>query len=396
MGAPVPLDQAPPARPATTVTDAQVTRTSGLFTSPSIVARSQAPDIPPSGTFTPPPVPPPSYSTTPLPQPNTPPICPPSPGLPPPPTTPLLSDQPFDSGVVAGPPPGTAGGFNSSILVGSTGRGMFQSDHAFDGFISPVTSPFLFEDPRALTEVRPIFIYQSIPNRNFIFQGGSAEFIGAQARLAITDRWSFVMNKLGWFGVQPNNPFLSNESVFADIDLGPKWTFLRNDCSGTLGALGLTFQIPTGTTRFNQNHGSLALIPYLSMGQNFWRTSYGSMNFLGSLAYSFSTENNNRDYLSTNLHLDYDVANLHKFYPLMELNWLHYPQQGSINFVNVQDNSINFGSFSMNGHDVVDLSFGARYKFSECFQVGSAIGFPVSGGQRLNDFRITVDMIFRY
>ena len=35
----------------------------------------------------------------------------------------------------------------------------FKSDHVFDGFISPVTNPFLFEDPRSLTEVRPIFMY---------------------------------------------------------------------------------------------------------------------------------------------------------------------------------------------------------------------------------------------
>src|SRR5262245_3493781 len=27
----------------------------------------------------------------------------------------------------------------------------FKSDHVFDGFISPVTNPFLFEDPRSLT-----------------------------------------------------------------------------------------------------------------------------------------------------------------------------------------------------------------------------------------------------
>ena len=33
---------------------------------------------------------------------------------------------------------------------------LVQSDHGFDNFISPVTNPSLFEDPRALTEVRPI------------------------------------------------------------------------------------------------------------------------------------------------------------------------------------------------------------------------------------------------
>ena len=42
-------------------------------------------------------------------------------------------------------------------------RGLFKSDCAFDNFVSPVTNPFLFEDPRSLTELRTTFIYQRIP-----------------------------------------------------------------------------------------------------------------------------------------------------------------------------------------------------------------------------------------
>ena len=37
------------------------------------------------------------------------------------------------------------------------GRNMFQSDPEFTYFASPVTNPFFFEDPRSLTEVRPIW-----------------------------------------------------------------------------------------------------------------------------------------------------------------------------------------------------------------------------------------------
>ena len=33
-------------------------------------------------------------------------------------------------------------------LIGQQNGGLFRSDHLFDGFISPVTNPFLFEDPR--------------------------------------------------------------------------------------------------------------------------------------------------------------------------------------------------------------------------------------------------------
>ena len=42
--------------------------------------------------------------------------------------------------------------------------GLFlPSDHCFDRFISPISNPFFFEDPRSLTEVRGIFIDNSLP-----------------------------------------------------------------------------------------------------------------------------------------------------------------------------------------------------------------------------------------
>src|SRR5262249_53548323 len=43
-------------------------------------------------------------------------------------------------------------------------RGLLESDHAFDFLISPVSSPFFAEDPRSLTELRPLFFYQYGPN----------------------------------------------------------------------------------------------------------------------------------------------------------------------------------------------------------------------------------------
>ena len=81
----------------------------------------------------------------------------------------------------------------------------FKSDHVFDGFISPVTNPFLFEDPRSLTEVRPIFMYQQIPGGQPDLSGGNIWFFGTQARVAFTDRLSFVFHKLGGISVNPGS-----------------------------------------------------------------------------------------------------------------------------------------------------------------------------------------------
>jgi len=329
----------------------------------------------------------------------------------PPPTTgdPILGPDPYAAppiGIGAEPPPPSPGFWSQTKemimgtgpVPGCGGRGRFQSDHAFDGFISPVTNPFLFEDPRALTELRPLVLVQSIPSKNWIFQGGNAEFYGIQGRLAFTERWSAVVNKLGFVSVNPGSgsPF-SSRTGFAEINLGPKYTFFRNERSGTIAAAGATFEIAAGNSKVFQETGQLSIVPYISFGQNFWRTQYGSVNFMTTGGYNFATDNKRSEDLFLSLHLDYDVANWHRLYPLIEMNWIHYTQSGTVEPFHFEGGDlVNFGSTGVAGSNQIDLAFGARYKFSEAIQLGTAFEFPIGGNKGINDFRWTIDMIFRY
>jgi hypothetical protein len=92
-------------------------------------------------------------------------------------------------------------------------RAAFESDHCFDFLASPVTNPFFFEDPRSLTELRPIFIYQKAPSGNPIFHGGHSDFFDTQARLAFTEHLSFVISELGFVSLHPGS---STDTVRAD------------------------------------------------------------------------------------------------------------------------------------------------------------------------------------
>lgn len=321
----------------------------------------------------------------------------------PPPGVPLGGEDPYNCGVVPGPPPVGGGdpflGGRIGPLLTETNpsRSWFQSDHAFDQFISPLSSPFLAEDPRSLTEVRPIFMYQKIPSSNWGFGGGAVGYFGAQGRLAITDRWSIVMQKLGGVAIGPDNNVFDDSTGFSEIWIGPKFTFWRGDCTGTLAAFGLTFQIPVGSDKVFQDTGSLSLSPYVSFAQTFGRSSYGAFNFMSTAGYNFRTDSQRSEYLYTNLHLDYDVANLHKFYPLVELNWLYYTKNGGArNFDFEGGDLINFGSRNVSGNSFMSLALGGRYKFTECVQMGAAIEFPVTSRKDLMDYRLTFDLIFRY
>jgi hypothetical protein len=289
----------------------------------------------------------------------------------------------------------------SGPFCGSAQRRPFQSDHCFDGFISPIINPFLFEDPRSLTELRPIFMYQSIPHNQYGFHGGNIEFFGVQGRVALTDNFSIVLNKLGGIWINPGSgalpEYAGDRSGLAEVNLGPKWTFYRNTCSGTLAALGLTFELPAGPHSVFQDTGDLSLVPYVTFGQNFGRSSYGSFNFLGEVGFDFAVDSKRSDYFFTSLHLDYDIANMHKFYPLIELNWTHYISNGGAIVQTFEGaDLINFGATNINNRNYLNLDLGMRYKFNEAFQIGGAAEFPLVGTRDLNDFRFTLDFIIRY
>jgi hypothetical protein len=282
-----------------------------------------------------------------------------------------------------------------------SGRCFLQSDHCFDALASPVTNPFLFEDPRALTELRPIFIYQGAPRNNPIFRGGNSEFFGTQARLALTDRWSFVLNELGFVSLNPNNPIdgFSKSTGFAQVMLGPKYTFLRIPDCGTVMAAGLNFWIPAGSSTVFQNVGTLSLAPYLSYGQTFgqWPRGWGSFNFVGNTGYSFSIDHQRSDFYYANAHLDYNILNANHFYPFLEMNWFHYTRGGRANDFGFEGADLaNFGSYHSGKRDFLLISPGIRLKLNEHIQTGIAVSWPLLNQKQLTDYRLTVDLIFRY
>lgn len=288
----------------------------------------------------------------------------------------------------------------------ASGRCLFQSDHAFDYFASPVTNPFLFEDPRALTEVKPLFIYAGAPRTNPIFRGGNEEFYGLQARLAVTERLSFTVNELGFITLNPFNPSagppgkFSQSTGFAQIVLGPKYTFIRSEEWKAVVAGGLLFQIPAGSPKVFQDIGTLGLVPYLSAAKNFCLPAgWGSTNIMGTLGYDFSVTNQRSEFYYMNLHWDYNIANTNRFYPFLEMSWFHYTRGGNANMPGFGFEGlglVNFGSKNVGGRDFLGISPGLRFKLNEHIQAGAAVTWPLLKQKEINDYTLTFDIIFRY
>lgn len=66
----------------------------------------------------------------------------------------------------------------------------------FEDFISPMTNPLYFEDPRNLSEIRFIFAQHDVPNK--VLNGGEVQYLAAHIRVALTERLSVIAVKDGF------------------------------------------------------------------------------------------------------------------------------------------------------------------------------------------------------
>jgi hypothetical protein len=210
-----------------------------------------------------------------------------------------------------------------------------------------------------------------------------------------------VLHELGAIGLSPDNKAgpLQDKSGFAEIKIGPKYTFLKYSDWGAVAAAGLQFQLPVGSSSVYQDVGTLSLVPYLSYGQTFGRFpgGFGSLNFVGTTGYSASINDERSEFFFLNLHLDYNVANSNSWYPTLEMNWIHYTKAGNNPNLNFEGaDLINFGAAQRQGSNYFTIAPGVRYRFNEHIYAGAALEIPFGQEKGLSDYRLTFDMIFRY
>jgi hypothetical protein len=280
---------------------------------------------------------------------------------------------------------------------GDRDRLAFASDCAFNEMISPITNPFLAEDPRSVTELRPIFLYQNIPGQQYYFQGGNAVFLGGQARVAFTDRFSVVLHKLGAVSFNGTNPYVTDRSGLAEIWVGPKFTFWRNPDAQTIASFGLQLQLPVGSGGPWQNTGSLGLVPYVTAATILGETDYGTFHGMNVAGYHFSAGSGRSDYFFDTAHVDLDVGNYHRFYPTLEATWFHYTTNGTARpYLHFEGADLANVGGTAAGNNYLSFAPGFRYKFTEYFQIGVAGEFRLVGTNDISRFRLGIDLIWRY
>ena len=257
--------------------------------------------------------------------------------------------------------------------------------HCFDDWISPMTNPVFFEDPRTLTELRGIFIQHKVP---LAAGGGDIQLYALQIRAALTDRLSLIATKDGY--AVSSNPLIRDG--WADVSLGLKYNLIRDTCSETLLTTGFTYEMPVGSTRTLQGNGDGEFHLFVTGGTELCCDWHYLSAFGLRLPVDDEAEETS---LYWSNHIDYHLG--HGFYALTEFNWFHWTESGSATNLGVTGGDLfNLGAQGVAGNDIVTGAFGVKYKPNRLTEIGVAWENPLTERRDVMENRLTVDLILRY
>lgn len=283
-------------------------------------------------------------------------------------------------------------------LFGCHDLGTFiqPSEQCFNDFISPMINFVFFEDPRNVTEVRPIFVQHKVPDviGNGVPAGGHVQLYAMQFRVALTDRLSLIAVKDG-FIVDDTNGALGGllGDGWSSVTAGLKYNFLRDTQNGRLGSAGFTYEIPIGSQRALQDVGDGEVHLFVTGGQ---RLLDGDAHVLSSLGYRLPIDQGMQN---TAIHWSnhFDLRVTEKAYVFTELAWWHWTDDSNAGLPAVAGHDLfNLTSMNVKGKDLVTQSVGVKFKPQDNVEVGVAYEFPLTGFEDIIDNRLMVDLILRY
>lgn len=272
---------------------------------------------------------------------------------------------------------------------GLLGYGLIKrSEDCYHDFISPMTNPTYFEDPRQLSEVRFIFVNHELP----VILGnpaGRIQLYAAQIRVRLTERLSLIAVKDGYIVSQ--SPLL--DDGWADLSAGLKYSLYRDAQAGQLVSVGARFEVPTGMARSLQRNGDGVLDVFLSGGTRIGQSGHW-LSASGFILPMDSQDENQIWYWSN--HLDKRIRGTN-LYALTELNWYNYLNNASAFGVPLEGGDLfNLGSVGVEGNNLVTNAYGLKYKPNRHLESGVAYEIPLTERKGILENRLTVDLIVRY
>ena len=305
------------------------------------------------------------------------------------PATATTTAAPIDAPIYTSSPTTTdATGHSWLGSLTSPDRALFQSDHAFDGFVNPISNPVLSKDPRLSTWARVLFVNDNFPGS--FGGGGDAQVYAMQVNLALTERLTFIADKDGYGQISPNGG--KTTQGWLDLAAGFKYVFIRDVENQFLFTGGLMYEMPSGANQVFQAQGSGIITPFVTYGKQFCE----HWHIMGTEGFAALDPRENSSFFYSSVHLDREIGGW--FYPLVEMNWFQYTRGGNVlpRSYGDGDGLLNLGAQGMAGRELLTTAIGAQFKFSENLIAGAAYEFPLSDYKGLLNNRIIVNLVFRY
>jgi hypothetical protein len=324
------------------------------------------------------------------------------------PTNPVLVDgMPLasisDSTTQADPHNGLFAGDVPGDGVGTSARG----PRGFSNFIGFFGNPEQNIDPRAISEIYPVF--GSIWTKSAgLLPGSDAQVYGAGLTVALTDRFAAGLNQGGYADVHlskrdfPRLAALDPTGRFANVEIGGdrsgwidvggffQYTLIANEEAQSLLTGGLRWVAPCGSHDIFQGHGPAELAPYVTVGKGI-----GCWHALATAGYQFPAGpgNDTTELFYLNVHLDRQCFGW--LYPLVEINWTQHVTSVGIEHPLIRG-FFNQSSFEASGNIVV-LTVGANAVLvRDKLEFGAAYSTPLAT-QRNFDFNgVLVKMVYRF
>lgn len=255
--------------------------------------------------------------------------------------------------------------------------------------ISPLSHPTNFEDPRIISELRPIYAYHEIDN-DFVTAGGDVQLYALQARFALSDDLAFIATKDGYIDFNPDANVPKDEG-FADIALGFKYALHQDRELGEILTAGLRYEIPLGDEDVFQGEGDGEINPFLSGA-----IALGNFNVMAGTGFRLRLDQDDSSFYDFDVQVNYEVGN---FYPLVEFGLVHVLSAGNRLPIKAEGQDLfNFGSSQSDGETIVTTTVGGRYRITEDIDIGAGYQFPLTSGvgSSIIDYRVYADMIFRF
>jgi hypothetical protein len=280
-------------------------------------------------------------------------------------------------------------------LAALTGGAVQAADEPFGDFISPLSNPTNFEDPRATTEVRPIYLYHDISD-DFVTNGGHAQLFAAQLRIALSDRWALIATKDGYIWMSPES-VVPHGNGWANLAVGVKYTFYRDPERRAMATVGFRYEIASGNHDVLQGYGDGTINGFVSALWG-WRDPH----LMGYTGPRIAASNKDTTFYDLSLHADYKIGPL---YPLIEMNWVYEMASGQRLPIDQEGFDLfNLGAADVAGNSVVTMAFGARLRmlsgidlmggYRGNVDIGAAYELPVTSREDIFGWRVTSDVIY--